>query len=152
MVTANPVVVLMLDDIRYALALTSVERVVRGVEVTPLPDAPDIVLGVINVQGRVVPVVDIRRRFRLPARAISVGDQLVIAHTPRRCLALLADAVQGVVECPAGDIVIPDDILPDLHYVTGVARLADGLILIHDLDGFLALDEERALEQALKNA
>lgn len=72
MVTANPVVVLMLDDIRYAVALTSVERVVRAVEITPLPNAPDIVLGVINVQGRVVPVVDIRKRFRLPARAISV--------------------------------------------------------------------------------
>lgn len=152
MVTANPVVVLMLDDIRYALALTSVERVVRAVEITPLPDAPDIVLGVINVQGRVVPVIDIRRRFRLPARAISVGDQLVIAHTPSRCLALLADAVQGVVECPAGDIVTSKDISPGLHHVTGVARLADGLILIHDLDGFLALDEERALEQALKNS
>ena len=56
------------------------------------------------------------------------------------------------MECPAGDIVTPDDVLPGLHHVTGVARLADGLILIHDLDGFLALDEERALEQALKNA
>jgi purine-binding chemotaxis protein CheW len=151
MVTANPVVALMLDDIRYALPLTSVERVVRAVEITPLPDAPDIILGVINVHGRVVPVVDIRRRFRLPARAISAGDQLVIAHTPRRCLALVADTVRGVVECPAGDIVTPHDVLPDLHYVTGIARLADGLILIHDLDGFLALDEERALAQALKN-
>lgn len=152
MVTANPVVALMLDDIRYALPLSSVERVVRAVEITPLPDAPAVILGVINVQGRVVPVVDIRRRFRLPARAISVGDQLVIAHTPNRCLALLADAVQGVVECPADDIVPPHDILSDLHYVTGVAKLADGLLLIHDLDEFLALDEERSLEEALKNA
>ncbi len=79
MATANPVVALMLDDIRYALPLTSVEQVVRAVEVTPLPDAPDIIMGVINVHGRVVPVVDIRRRFRLPARALSAGDQLVIA-------------------------------------------------------------------------
>lgn len=152
MVSDNHVVALILDDVRYALTLISVERVVRAVEITPLPDAPDVILGVINVQGRVVPVVDIRRRFHLPARAISVSDRLVIAHTKTRCLALLADAVQGVLECPAGDIVTPADILPDLQYMKGIAKLDDGLILIHDLDGFLALDEEISLEQALKNA
>ena len=57
-----------LDRQRYALPLSVVERVVRMIEITPVPHTPDIVLGVINAQGRVIPVVDIRRRFRLPTR------------------------------------------------------------------------------------
>jgi len=77
-------VVFTLDDRRYGLALSAVERAVRMVDVTPLPQAPQIVLGVVNVQGRVVPVVNLRRRFRLPERDFALADQLLIARTARR--------------------------------------------------------------------
>ena len=60
----DQIVVFALDEPRYALPLSAVERVVRAVEITPLPKAPEIVLGVINMQGQVVPAVDIRKRFR----------------------------------------------------------------------------------------
>jgi purine-binding chemotaxis protein CheW len=59
----NQLVVLTLDEQRYALHLSAVERIVRMVEITPLPKAPQIVLGVVNVQGRIVPIVNIRKRF-----------------------------------------------------------------------------------------
>lgn len=62
---------LTLDGQRYALSLAQVERVIRAVEITPLPQAPEIITGVINVRGRVIPVVDIRKRFRLPVRESS---------------------------------------------------------------------------------
>jgi purine-binding chemotaxis protein CheW len=61
-------VVFRLDERRYALPLAAVERVVRSVTVTPLPGAPAIVLGGINVHGRVLPVLNVRRRFRMPDR------------------------------------------------------------------------------------
>ena len=79
MAPAHQLVVFTMDEQRYALQLAAVERVVRMVEVTPLPQAPQIVLGVINAQGRIIPVVDIRRRFRLPARDIRLSDHLLIA-------------------------------------------------------------------------
>ena len=148
----GPVVCFALDDVRYALPLASVERVVRAVAVTPLPDAPEVILGVINVQGRVVPVADLRKRFRLPARNIGLNDQMLIAHTAHRPLALVADAVYGIMQCSQGEIVAMDSIVPGLEYVEGVAKTADGLILIHDLDRFLALEEEASLERAMKNA
>lgn len=149
---SNRLVGFALDDIRYALPLAGVERAVRAVEITPLPDAPDVILGVINVQGRVVPVADIRRRFRLPTREIALSDQIVIAHTTNRPLALVADAVFGIVECSGREVVASEWILPDLEYVEGIAKIEGGLILIHDLDKFLALDEEHSLERAMKNA
>ena len=146
------VAVFILGDQRYALPLSAVERVVRVVEVTPLPQAPDIVLGVVNVQGRVVPVVNLRRRFRLPERAIALTDQLVIAHTTRRPVALVVDAVTGVLEYSGREAVGARDIVPGMEYVEGVVKLADGLVLIHDLDRFLSLDEVTALDRAIESA
>ncbi len=149
--------VFILDDQRYALRLSAVERIVRAVEVTSLPKAPAIVLGVINVQGQIVPVVNLRRRFRLPERDIDVNDQFIIAHTSKsgpepvegRPVALVADTVIGVVEVAGEKITTWDEIVPGLEYLEGVAKMEDGLILIHDLAAFLSLDEENALEEAL---
>ncbi|TAK42465.1 MAG: purine-binding chemotaxis protein CheW [Betaproteobacteria bacterium] len=143
---------LRLEGQRYGLPLASVERVVRSVEITPLPKAPEIVLGVINVRGRVIAVVDVRKRFRLPQRETALSDSLVIARTPARAVALLADAVTGVVECAENEAVPAPAIVPGMEYVEGVAKLGDGMVLIHDLARFLSLDEERRLDEAIAHA
>jgi purine-binding chemotaxis protein CheW len=141
--------ILTLDDRRYALYLPIVERVIRAVDVTPLPKAPEIVLGVINVQGAVIPVVNIRRRFRLPERELLPTDQIVIARTSRRIVALAVDDVTGLAEFSADDIIPPDKIVPGTVYVDGVTKIGGDIILIHDLDKFLSLDEEATLHQIL---
>ncbi len=141
---------LALDDQRYALHLSAVELIVRMVAITPLPQAPPIVLGIVNVHGRVVPVVDLRRRFRLPQRPPRVSDQLIIGHSIRRPLALAADAALGVIECPMTTVVAAGAVLPALGYVAGIATLPGGLVLIHDLDTFLSLEEEQTLTAALQ--
>jgi purine-binding chemotaxis protein CheW len=143
------IVLFTLDEPRYALYLSSVERVVRAVEITPLPKAPEIVLGVINAQGRILPVLDIRKRFRLPAREISVDDRFIIARTARRPVALVVDSVAGVRELTDQQMVSVEQSLPFAEYLKGVAKLEDNLVLIHDLDQFLSLDEERVLDTAL---
>ena len=138
-----------LDEPRYALYLSSVERVVRAVEITPLPKAPEIVLGVINVQGSVMPVLDIRKRFRLPLREMQQDDRFIIAHTAKRRVALVADSVAGVRELTGREMATAQQALPFAQYLSGVAKLDDGLVLIHDLDTFLSLDEEKALDVVL---
>ncbi len=147
---SNQLVVFALDEQRYALHLSAVERIVRVAEVTPLPKAPEIVLGVINVQGQIIPVADIRRRFRLPEREIDLSDQLIIAKTSKRTVALVVDEVTGVIESPEQKLIPAKEILPGTDYVEGVMKLEDGLILIHDLATFLSLEEENTLDLALK--
>lgn len=120
------------------------------VEISPLPKAPEIVLGVINVQGRIVPVFNVRKRFRLPEREMSLSDQLIVAQTSRRTVAMLADAVSGVVAYPEQQVIAAEKILPGLEYLEGVAKLENGMILIHDLDKFLSLEEEEILGHALR--
>lgn len=145
-------VVFTLHDQRYALRLAAVDRIVRVVEITALPSAPEIVLGVVNIQGRVIPVVDTCRRFQLPRRDVELSDQLIVARTSQRAVALLVAAVVGVIDCVPSQIVGAAGILADSHYVDGVLKLDDGLILIHDLDTFLSPLEDRVLAQALAPA
>lgn len=148
----NSLIVFTLDDLRYALSLHAVDRVVRMVAIRPLPKAPAIVLGVVNIQGRVIPVVNMRRRFHLMEREIALTDQLVVAHTARRPVALVADAVLDVIVCPAQSLIAAEQIVPGIEYVEGVIKLEEGLILIHDLDKFLSLEEENFLTHVLENS
>jgi purine-binding chemotaxis protein CheW len=142
-------VVFDLDAQRYALPLASVERIVRAVEITRLPNAPAIVLGAINVAGRVLPVLNLRRRFGLPEREIEEADQFLIAHTARGTVVLVVDEALGMLECLATEIIQPTQIAPGLDHLQGVVRLEDGLVLIQDLEKFLSLDEARALDKAI---
>jgi purine-binding chemotaxis protein CheW len=142
-------VVFRLDELRIAVPLTVVERIVRAVEITPLPCAPDTVLGAIDVEGRVLPVLNIRRRLHLPERDITPADQFLIACSARRAVVLVIDEAQGVVEREQSAVTDSDRIVPGLEQFQGVVKLEDGLVLIHDLDKFFSLDEARALDKAL---
>jgi purine-binding chemotaxis protein CheW len=142
-------VVFRLEARRYALALPNVERVVRAVEVTALPNAPAVVMGIFNLAGRLIPVLNIRKRFQLPEREIEPADHFLIAHTTRRTVALVVDEAEQVIERPEAEIVGVDPIVPGLDHVRGIVKLEEGLVLIHDLDTFLSLEETQVLDDAM---
>ena len=143
-------VVFAIDGERYALSLPAVERVLPMVAVSPLPKGPAVALGVINVHGAVIPVLDIRRRFGFPPRDYGITAQLLVARTGRRTLAVPVDEVVGLREVAVDAVTAPDTVLPGIGHVAGIVALADGLLFIHDLDTFLSLEEERDLTEALE--
>ena len=116
-----------------------------------MPKAPIIVLGVINVQGQIIPVFNLRERFSLKQQEIEPSNQFIIATTRTRVVALVVDTVVGVIERPEKEILAPASILSDMEYVEGVTKFADGIVFIHDLGGFLSVDEAKQLDEALKN-
>ena len=142
-------VVFRLDELRIALRLAAVERVVRAVQVTRLPQAPEIVLGVINLQGRAIPIVDFRCRFQLGRREPRISDQMIIARTEKRPVGLIVDAVEGMLSVAEEAIAPAQTVMPGIRQIDGVVALPDGLLFIHDLDKFLSIDEERELDAAL---
>jgi purine-binding chemotaxis protein CheW len=152
MASLDQYVIFTLDDQRYALLLVDVERIIPAVYITPLPKAPEIVMGIVTVQGRVIPVVNIRRRFRHSERPVEPDDQFIIAQTRYRTVALSVDSVSGVMSIPRRGMIPHRDIVPNLEYLSGVVKLEDELLLIHDLEACLSIDEERALDVALKAA
>lgn len=149
MSSTNHVVVFTLEERRFGVPLPVVDRVIRLVEYHPLPRAPEVVAGVIDFQGTILPLIELRRRFRLPAREPRLSDQLILVHTPRRRLALLVDQVDDLASVPASHWVPAASILPRTDYLAGAVKTRDGLILIHDIDACLSLDEEHALDLAL---
>ena len=151
-ISSDSLVVLHIGEHEFALATAAVERVVRAVEIEPLPEAPHGVRGIINLQGRIVPVFDLRVLLGEPARAVRPGDHMVIAHTRWRTVALLVDSVAGVVPRVAAQVTPAGEILPGLGFVSGVLRLDGGLVLIHDMERFLSIEETAALERALPPA
>jgi purine-binding chemotaxis protein CheW len=145
----NQYLVFLLDDQPYALRLSAIDRVVRMVHITPVSSAADILLGIVNLEGLVTPAIDVRGRFNLPKREISLSDRLIFARTKRRSVALVADTVTGVIECSEHNLIPAQRIVPGLAHVEGIIKFEDGLILIHNLDKFLSLEEEASVDLAL---
>ncbi len=120
---------------RFALPLESVERVVRMVRVTPVPATPSYVEGMIDLQGQVLPVVNMRKRFGLTARAPGLDDRLVVARGSGRSLALMVDDVADLVEVPSKEIEPPPPApRAKARPVTSVIRKNARLIMVVDPD------------------
>jgi purine-binding chemotaxis protein CheW len=117
--------------------------------VSPLPKAPAVALGAINLHGEIVAVLDIRGRFGLRAHDPQPDDQLFVVHTGRRRVALTVDEVLGPMEVPSEALIAPEAVLPGVGHLSGAVALPDGLLLIHDLDRFLSIEEDHQLAAAL---
>lgn len=142
-------VVFLLDGLRYGVPLELTRRATPMLAVSHLPDAPDIAIGVINLHGQVIPVLDIRRRFGLPPRAYGPEAHLLVVQTPQRTVAFPVDEVVGVEQYSFDQLTPSNHILPGLSQVAGVLTLEDDLLFVHDVDAFLSLDEDQHLQVAL---
>ena len=138
-----------LDAQRYALHLSAVQRVLPMMAMAPLPSAPAVIAGVINVAGSVLPVLDARRCFGLRTRDVRLSDVLILVRTRTRSFALAADGVMGLIERGLAEITPAASLSPDTRHVAGVVKLDDGLALIHDVETFLVAAEQAQLDQAL---
>lgn len=140
-----------LGALRLGIPVQSVERVLRAVEVTPLADVPAAVPGVINVHGRIVPVVDLGARFGTGVHLVSPDDHFLIVTLRQRTLAVLANEALDVLEFDPVSFVPAADVLPWLERIDGVLRLEDGLLLVTDAEALLDVDEWQAVSEALES-
>jgi purine-binding chemotaxis protein CheW len=147
----DQIVVFTLDEQLYALPLPAVIKVIHVIEIRHLPKAPEIISGIINVRGRIIPVVDIRKRLGMVVREIDPNDRLIVADTGKREVAILVDSVTGITDLEPKQMARSKNAEPFAEHISGVAKTEDGLILIYDLAGFLSIDEEKNLDLTLKN-
>lgn len=136
----------------FALPARLLREVVRAVAITPLPKAPPIIEGVINVRGTVVPVLDIRQRFGLTPIPLAPDQHLLIAQAGPRLVALRVDRALELLAVDEGAIEAAGRVAPGAEYVAGIATLADGLLVIHDLERFLSLEEAVQVDAVVAGA
>lgn len=135
---------------RIALPLSCVKCAVASALPDPLPGASEIVLGVLNVAGELVVVVDFCRRLGLPAAPIVPSQQMLVIELSGCLAGVLVDRICGVTERAPEPPLSPT--LRAAAFVSSVARLQDGLCLVVDPERFLFADEADAIVRALAEA
>lgn len=139
-----------LHEYKFAFDVSKINRIARSVEITPLPNAPDIVLGVINVQGTIMPVIDIRKIFGFPEKKVNVDDFLIIGKVKELSIALIIDNVYEIIDIAEDKIIDKKNVLPGIPHVDGILKLEGDIIYINDLSKLLSLEEEEEIYTLLK--
>ncbi|MGH7526928.1 MAG: chemotaxis protein CheW [Gemmatimonadales bacterium] len=125
-----------LDREEFGIPIDQVREVIRVGDITRVPQAPSHVRGVINLRGRILPVVEIRTRLGLTAAVITPRSRVVVVESHARVLGLLVDAVLRVAKVPADTVApAPEEVLsPQADYIPGVVRWNSRLIILLELE------------------
>jgi purine-binding chemotaxis protein CheW len=131
----------------YGLDVRTVTEIIGLQGITPVPEVPDYVRGVINLRGKVIPVMDVRARFRLEAQAYHERTCIVVIEVGGSSIGLVVDAVSEVLNIVDADIEPPPHVGlgPDNRFISGLGKVGDGVKLI--LNAGMLIDVDRKLAQ-----
>lgn len=136
--TGRRLVVFRLGEREHALPVEEVGEVVRMVAVTPVPDAPPWLAGVISVRGQVIPVIDLRARFGASHRDVGLNTPIIIAQAGDQTGGLIVDSVDDVLWAPAASLAPPKGPVQSSQPVAAVVTTGERLILVLDPEVLLA--------------
>lgn len=125
----------------YGIEISSVQEIIRATDITPVPGAPSHVRGVINLRGKIIPVVDLRSRFGLPRAESSDAQRIVVVELRDKRIGMLVDSVSQVIKISSGVVeTMPEEATTmDDNFIKGVGKLDNRLIIILDLNSSLMI-------------
>ncbi len=132
-----------LDNEKYGINVMQVQEVLRMTEIAPVPGAPDYVLGIINLRGNVVTVIDTRKRFGLPEQEADDATRIVIIEAENQVVGIVVDSVAEVVDLRASDIETAPNVGNDesSKYIQGVTSRGEQLLILVDVNKLLSEEE-----------
>jgi purine-binding chemotaxis protein CheW len=144
------IVVCELADEHYGLDIAKVFEIIRHQPITAVPRSPQFVKGVINLRGRIIPVVDLRERFGMPQADPTKETRIVVAESATTRVGLIVDSVSEVLLVPADAVEATPEVAAgaDAEYLRGIANLGDRLVLLLELAGLFGIEDQRALAGA----
>jgi purine-binding chemotaxis protein CheW len=124
----------------YGVPITSLHEIVRVPEITAVPDAPDYLEGVINLRGKIVSVMDLRKRFGVKHEVLTKQNRILVVEHSGRLAGLIVDSASEVVKIPADAVEAPPAVFQDggLNCVTGLGKVRGRLIVLLDMSKLLA--------------
>jgi purine-binding chemotaxis protein CheW len=133
----------------FGVPISLVHEIVRVPDITAVPEAPDFVEGVINLRGKIISVVDLRKRFREKEVARTKKNRILVVEVEGKMVGLIVDSASEVLKVPETEIELPPNVFEEgeLNYVTGVGKLRGRLIIMIDLTKILQKGELRRLEE-----
>ena len=137
----------------FGVPISLVHEIVRVPEITPVPEAPEYVEGVINLRGKIIAVVDLRRRFGEAEIKAHKKNRILVVEVTGKLVGLMVDAASEVLKIPPSEVDLPPNVFEEgeLNYVTGVGKLQGRLIILIDLTKILQKGELRRLEEFHEN-
>ncbi|RKZ89682.1 MAG: chemotaxis protein CheW [Gammaproteobacteria bacterium] len=132
-----------LEGENYGINVMQVQEVLRITEIAPVPGAPDYVIGIINLRGNVVTVIDTRRRFGLMSKESDDLSRIIIVEVDGNVIGMLVDSVAEVVYLRQSEIETAPNVGKDdsSHYIQGVSSRDDSLLILVDVNKFLSEEE-----------
>ena len=132
-----------IGDEECGVNILKVQEIIRTMEITKVPRAPDFVEGVINLRGKVIPIIDLRRRFGLSARVHDKNTRIIVIEINNVIVGFVVDAVSEVLRIPASTVEPPPPVVAgvDSDYISGVGKLQERLLIMLDLDRLLSSDD-----------
>ena len=133
----------------FGVEILTVQEIIRPIDITRVPHAPAFVEGVVNLRGRILPVINLRTRFGFPERTQDDDTRIVVVDIDDQVVGFLTDAVREVLRIDDSTIEPAPDLAVgiDAHYLRGVAKLDDRLLILLDLATMLSHDEVSALNR-----
>jgi purine-binding chemotaxis protein CheW len=133
----------------FGVDILRVQEINRLVEITKVPKAPSYVEGVINLRGKVIPIIDLRKRFGLDLKEQDKDTRIVVVDIDGSIMGMIVDAVSEVLRLPTSTIEPAPEIATsiDSEYIRGVAKLEDRLLIFLDLSKVFSQQEKMALSQ-----
>ncbi|MDP1809451.1 MAG: chemotaxis protein CheW [Actinomycetota bacterium] len=135
----------------YGVDVGDAVEVIRMVAMADPPEAPPYVIGVINIRGQVVPVIDMRRRLALESANFTLTTPILVSKIRNRTIGLIVDRVKEVVTLPSAMIEPPSEAFSRSRCVAGVAKIDAKLIFLLDLAGLFSNNEARLFEELLSS-
>jgi len=131
----------------FGLEILKVQEIIRTLEITRVPRAPAFVEGVINLRGKVIPIIGLRRRFGMPDRAQDKDTRIIVIEIKQMIVGFVVDSVSEVLRIPASTVEPPPSIVSgiDSEYISGVGKLNDRLLIMIDLDALLSPEQRDGL-------
>jgi purine-binding chemotaxis protein CheW len=128
-----------LDGEEYGVDISSVHEIIRVSQITAVPNAPDFVKGVINLRGRVIPVLNLRKRLAMTEGVLTKNSRIMVVECSAKILGLLVDGVSHVIRIPAASVdTPPGEVEGTKTFVKGIGKIDSRLIMIMELDKVLA--------------
>jgi purine-binding chemotaxis protein CheW len=149
-IEANKLVTFRLGDDLFAADIFAVERVLRYTAPTSVPDMPEYIEGVIDYQGRVVPIVNLRRRFEMAEMEVRNETRILILHSEGEWIGVVVDAVTAVTPFDPALVAPPPRLFRGLagEYLKGIVRMSEKLVIFLDVERLLSSTERIALDRA----
>lgn len=147
--SANQYLTFNLGDEEYGIPILKVQEIKGYSTVTPIPNSPAYVRGVMNLRGTIIPVIDLRQRFGLAKAEYNRFNVIIVVMVGARTMGLLVDAVSDVLNIAAEDVQPPPDFgdREDVRTVCGLARAREKVVMVLDIDHFLSPGESTAAER-----